>query len=181
MAVTTTESRLGDHLFADREARIYAILDGASVPNLPKVLWKMKPERVCLVKGELTPEEAAVAPYLVALPPDSAFTSWVLGTGWGRHWGIFAIATPGTDLRAARDHFRRFLEVRLPDGSVANFRWYDPRVLAVYLPTCNETELDFVFGPIECFVAEDADPGTALDFRRGDGEVRIDRIGLGEV
>jgi hypothetical protein len=181
MAGAATESRLHDHLFADREARVLAILDGASVPNLPKVLWKMKPERVCLVKGELTDDEASVAPYLVALDPRAAFTTWVLGSGWGRHWGIFAIAPKGIDLRAARDHFRRFLEVRLPNGTIANFRWYDPRVIAVYLPTCNEKELDFVFGPIECFVAEDAESGTALDFRRGDGEVRIDRIDLGEV
>jgi len=181
VAGPATDSRLRDRLFADPGTRVYAILDGASVPNLPKALWKMKPEHVCLVKGELTPEEAAVAPYLVALPPDAPITTWILEAGWGKHWGVFAVAGAATDLRAARDHFRRFLEVRLPDGTIANFRYYDPRVLTVYLPTCNAKELDYVFGPIEGFVAEDAEPRVAIEFRRNGGEVRTDRFDIGEV
>ena len=70
---------LFDQLFADSSAGVFAILGGASVPNLPRVLWEQKPDRVCLIKGELSFEEQAVAPWLVKLEPGSATTDWILG------------------------------------------------------------------------------------------------------
>lgn len=36
------------------------------------------------------------------------------------------------------------------------FRFYDPRVLRLYLPTCTSTELEQVFGPVGTFFTEDA-------------------------
>ena len=71
--------------------------------------------------------------------------------------------------------------VRLPDGRVVNFRFYDPRVFRVYLPTCNEAEAEFVFGPFESFFLEDEDPGHGLWFRRAGDGVRVDRTSIGEA
>jgi hypothetical protein len=51
------------------------------------------------------------------------------------------------------------------------FRYYDPRVLRAYLPTCSIGELRTVFGPIECFWMEDKSPGTALEFRLDQGRL----------
>src|SRR5439155_1286760 len=44
------------------------------------------------------------------------------------------------------------------------FRFYDPRVLRIYLPTCNAAEQQFVFGPVLRFLCEEAEPSTLLDF-----------------
>ena len=55
------------------------------------------------------------------------------------------------------------------------FRWYDPRVLRAYLPTCNTEELRTVFGNVNAFVVEGADPGTALQFAF-DGQSLIESV-----
>jgi len=80
------------HLFAIPETTVYAILDGASVPRLPQTLEQMGVESECLFRGELDPELALVAPYLVTVQPGHPFTEWLLQEGWGQHWGVFAIS-----------------------------------------------------------------------------------------
>jgi len=67
----------------------FAILDGASAPGLLKQLYEHEPEYCCLYRGELEPDLAQVAPYLVKLVKDHPFTYWLLGKGWGDSWGIF--------------------------------------------------------------------------------------------
>src|SRR6266481_5806289 len=95
------------------ETPVFAVLDGASIPDLVKSLYEHEPEFCCLYRGELQPDMASVAPYLVRLEPDDEFSQLVLREGWGAHWGIFLIS-PGT-LRALRDHFREFHTVELPE------------------------------------------------------------------
>ena len=145
---------LSTHLFPeDGELQTYAVLDGASVPDLLDRLYGDEPpEFVCLYRGELEPDLAEVAPYLVHLKPKSPFTEWLLGNCWGNHWGIFAMSTE--DIDVIRRHFRNFLFVQTPKGESVYFRYYDPRVLTVYLPTANADELDTVFGPILTYVCE---------------------------
>ena len=170
---------LRDHLFPEADTTAYALLDGASVPDLRDHLWEHEPEHACLYSGDLEPDMAEVAPYVVRLEPEADFTAWVLGQGWGRHWGIFALAGPDTDLRDMRRHFREFTMVRGPDGELLYFRYYDPRVLRVYLPLCNEEEMRSIFGPARCFLLEDEDPNVLLRFTPGKAqpgreEIRLD-------
>ena len=44
------------------------------------------------------------------------------------------------------------------------FRYYDPRVLRVFLPTSNTEELTAIFGPVSCFLVESEDPGRCIEF-----------------
>lgn len=155
-------SVLREQLFAIPDAKVYAVLDGASTPNLPQMLRQWTVESVCLLRGELDPELARAAPYLAAMPPDSPFTDWVLNEGWGKHWGIFAISN--AKFRTLRQHFRSFLMVYTPDRKPVFFRYYDPRVLRTYLPTCNARELRTVFGPVLRYIAEDQDAAVLLKF-----------------
>jgi hypothetical protein len=156
-----------DYLFAEGDANVYAILDGASVDELLDRLYRFKPEHVCLYRGELAPDLVHVAPYLVRLEAKSAFTDWILERGWGNHWGIFAVAPP--DLRTMRQHFRRFLTVHDSQGSSMLFRYYDPRVLLTYLPTCSPQELGEVFGPVLNYVVEGEEPTELLRFQVAGG------------
>ncbi len=65
------------------------------------------------------------------------------------HWGILLRST--APLAAVRQHLRRFLVVGTHDGGELYFRFYDPRVLSVFLPTCSAEQLDIFFGPIEAY------------------------------
>jgi hypothetical protein len=174
MASETTIQLVSNHLFADEEAKVYAVLDGASVKDLLARFDEHQPERVCLYRGELAPDMAVVAPYLVRLEDETEFADWVIGKGWGAHWGVFAVAH--ADLDAMRRHLRRLLTVYSPEGKPMLFRYYDPRVLRTFLPTCNADELGKLFGPVASFVCEDADAGAALRFRLVAGELKTEKL-----
>ena len=171
--MATIAQLLEQYLFSEEEDNAYVILDGASVPELLTSLDRYQPEYECLYRGELEPDMAEVAPYLIRLEPDSDFTDWVLDEGWGKHWGIFAVTD--ADLRAMRRHFRAFLIVHDADGNPLYFRYYDPRVLRLYLPTCSTEEMATVFGPVLFYLLEDEDPNTVLRFRLESGELRQEK------
>jgi hypothetical protein len=168
---------LQEYIFADvqKGEAVYSVLDGASIPDLLDHLYgEIRPEFECLYRGELEPDIAEVAPYLVLLTRDSEFSSWLLAKGWGEHWGMFAIAA--ADFPAMHRQFRKFLTVHDPDGKPLLFRYYDPRVLRAYLPTCNEAELKNLFGPIRCFVVEGEDSKTAVRFHYEAGGLHTETL-----
>lgn len=167
------------YLFSQPETNVYAVLDGASVPGLLQVLWEHQPENICLYRGELEPDMAAVAPYLVKLEYDHPFTNLICEQGWGKHWGIFVTTPVEINLRDLRNHFRRFLMVYDPDGKLIYFRYYDPRVLRIYLPTCNGEELGLVFGPAGSYIVEAEAPSVLLRFSSDGRTVRTEEVQLG--
>jgi len=179
MIVEEIVESVGEHLFSDEDANVFAVLDGASVPGLLDKLYGLAPNFCCLFKGDLTPDMAEVAPYLVQLEPGSEFTSWVIGQGWGNHWGIFAATD--LNLRATARHFRKFLIVYDVSGRPLRFRYYDPRVLRAYLPTCNAEELATVFGPVASFLLEGAGLETALRFQMAAGSLGQKEIPVGRA
>jgi len=169
---------LVEYLSSQPETNLYAVLDGASVPELPQMLWEHESKNVCLYRGELEPDIAEVAPYLVKLEYDHPFTKLVCEQGWGKHWGIFVITPAEINLRDLRQHFRKFLMVYDPDGKLIYFRYYDPRVLRVYLPTCNAEDIKIVFGPINCYMLEDEDPSALLRLSSDGGKILTEKVPL---
>ncbi|PZN70089.1 MAG: DUF4123 domain-containing protein [Candidatus Methylumidiphilus alinenensis] len=153
-------------LFADPGSNAYAVLDGASNPALLGRLHADQPEFVCLYRGELAPDVAKCAPYLVRLEQGKPFALWVIANCLGKHWGIFALSR--ADLRGLRQHFRKFNMVYDPEGNrPLLFRYYDPRVLRIFLPSCNKKQQAEFYGPVDAFFAEAED---------GKGHLRFDRI-----
>jgi hypothetical protein len=150
---------------SETQQQIYAVLDGASIPNLLSLLSEHRLPNVCLLAGELDPELAQAAPYLAQLDAQSPFAQLFLTQGLGKHWGILAVST--ADLRTLRMHFRKFLSVWDPDGKPLFFRYYDPRVLCIFLPTCNSGELRTLFGPVTAYYAEAETAGKLLRFTLG--------------
>ncbi len=161
---------VSERLFTERAANVYAIVDGASAPDLLQTLATYQPDYECLYRGELKPDLAHAAPYLVCLEPDSEFTNWVVGKGWGKHWGIFVAADD--NLHAMRRHFRKFLIVYDAGNKPMYFRYYDPRVLRLYLPTCNAEELKTLFGPVMYYVLEDETSANVLRFEFASGALQ---------
>ncbi|RMG17056.1 MAG: DUF4123 domain-containing protein [Planctomycetota bacterium] len=153
--------------------RLYALLDGARHPDVYLEVRGAANEALCLYSGKLSQELEAAAPWLVALEPADPFCDFLARAGYGESWGVFLLS--GASLKELRKHFRRFLLVQREDGSQRYFRYYDPRVLRVYLPTCTSEELDFVFGPVDRFFVEGRQPGDdVLVFSREGGGLRCD-------
>ena len=169
------------YLFSQPATNVYAVLDGASVEQLPQLLWEHEPENICLYRGELEPDIAAVAPYLVKLEYDHPFTKLVCEEGWGNHWGIFAVTPAEVDIRTLRQHFRKFLMVYDPDGKLIYFRYYDPRVLRAYLPTCNAEDINIVFGPIGSYVLEDEDSSILQRFTSDGKKVSTEKVNITQL
>lgn len=163
-------------LFPEDGENTYAVIDGASCEELLDKIGEFSPEYFCLYAGEIEPDVAEVAPYLVALKAGHPFTEWFLANGLGRHWGIFARSP--ADLRTLRRHFRGFLMVRDPEGKQLYFRYYDPRVLRVYLPTCNPEETRYIFGPVMTLLTEGEDATVAISWKHEAGTINSTRVSV---
>lgn len=166
-----------DHLWAPPSpgaprTEVYAILDAARSPRIHPWIQRRTLDRACLFAGKLEPELAAAAPYLVHLYRREPFTRELVETAWGDAWGIFVVSP--ASLEELRVHFRRFLRVKDEQGRRLLFRYYDPRVLRTYLPTCNEHELATVFGPVQRLCAESEDGGALLHYRRAHPGLAVD-------
>jgi hypothetical protein len=141
---------------------LFAILDAA---RDQKVLVSL---RIChqhyqsLYEGPKGEELAEFAPYLAELPSNSALIETLVREGWGKSWGIFL--TSASSFKEVRRHFRHFLLVQVEDGRELYFRFYDPRVLRIFLPTCNAEETATFFGPVGQFLVEAQDAETLLRF-----------------
>jgi len=142
----------------------YGVLDGARNPRIHRLVGASGKMYRPLYDGELSPGMRQVSPYIVELDPRHAFTRSLLDQAWGNSWGVFVAAPMSLDV--VRRHLRRLLRVTDERGKNLLFRFYDPRVLRVYLPTCTTSELETFFGPLVRFVAEDADEQVALTFER---------------
>jgi hypothetical protein len=147
-------------LWAAREgAHVFAILDAARDKRIYSLLLGLKSGFCCLYRGEMAQRLAHVAPYLVELDQGSAFTREIIGSGWGDSWGIYLNAP--ASLRELRKHFRQFLTVYDESANSLYFRYYDPRVLRAFLPTCDVNQLTALFGPVTSYFVE-ADEGVFL-------------------
>jgi hypothetical protein len=144
---------------------LYALLDASREPSVLKVILESKEEHQSLYEGPQGAQLAHFAPYLIRVPQQSPLLDTLVHQGWSKNWGVFL--TCDKPLKDLRIHFRHFLIVKLPDGTQVYFRYYDPRVLRLFLPTCFPEESTQFFGPVKQFLIEAEDPKLALHFTRG--------------
>jgi len=154
---------------------VWAILDCARDDRLHDSLRDSRLDYRCLFGGRLPHDVEVVAPHLLELQPDFTFTPKLIEMGWGQSWGVFVRIDDPSNLR---HHLRGLLRVRDEAGRVLLFRYYDPRVLRVYLPTCRTDELRAVFGPIGSFLVEGEDGASLIEFEFDGEELRERRIAL---
>lgn len=157
-------------LYSD-QTRLYCVLDGVMVPDLPNRLHKAQVPNHCLVQGELTPEMVYAAPYLAFLSPDSKFADWVLTESPGKHWGIFLHTR--RSMNEMRRHFTALLQVYDERGNPIKFRFYDPRVIGKFLPTCNGGELKTLFGDVDAFFTESDEGDKIVRYQIENGALKV--------
>ncbi len=148
-----------------RRPYLYAILDAARDERIYPGLRRLAAteEILCLYQGRGAAELATVAPYLVCLGTGNRVFDWLWEQGWGESWGIFHWSQVSP--RTLREHFRRLTVVQTENGQRLLFRFYDPRVLRVFLPTCDQAQLHDMFGPIHAFMVEGDDGRSVISFR----------------
>lgn len=158
---------------------LFTLLDSARIGVDIIRAKELNPDHDSLYRG--TPEQslAYVAPYLFPFDPQSEFAIWYMQNGWGNSWGLLVYSE--IDLKALVKHFRHFLKVKKEDGEQLYFRFYDPRVLRVFLPTCDERQLRDFFGSVDYFICEDEDPANGLVFSLHKGELKVDVIKKDEI
>jgi len=114
----------------------YAILDAAKVVNFVEMLEASGLEHRCLFKGEAAQEMRDVAPYVVRLEEGVDFTRnlfshdpeqevpWFM---WDREPGIYIRSRGALD--EMWKHFRKFTKVKIADGTMQYFRFWEASVV----------------------------------------------------
>ena len=153
----------------------WMIVDAARDRRIYPLILSCHLDHACLYTGAPRTLEM-VAPYLLRLDHGYRDTYKFLEQGWGNSWGV--ILRCDTRLERLRTHLRRLLTVRDPGGKRLLFRYYDPRVLRLYLPTCLEPELREMFGPIQYFWCESERPDDMLEFQFQGGRLQQQKLPL---
>lgn len=156
------------HLFSNY-TQLYCVLDGVMVPELPDRLYRGLVPNYCLLTGDLPADAVHAAPYLVYLSPDSKFADWVMQEAIGKHWGVF-VQSPRSMLEMRR-HFRALMQAYDEAGRPIKFRFYDPRVLSKFLPTCNGGELRTLFGEVQAFYTENESGDALVRYKVDNGKL----------
>lgn len=155
---------------------LYAILDGARDPLIYSTVTNSYNEYFSLYKGNVPLEMAKVAPYIIRLTHESRFTDQLIQKAWGNAWGMFFTSTD--DIENLRKHFRKFVKALDDRERPFYFRFYDPRVLNVFLKTCNEKELKKFFGNVARFSIEGDDSNSLNEYSLEQGKLVHEDINI---
>jgi pSer/pThr/pTyr-binding forkhead associated (FHA) protein len=132
--------------------KLYAVVDPAREERILVLLRESVDRNQSLYDGVEGLAMSEVAPYLVEIAPNSTLLARLIMEGWTKRWGIYVVSDDS--FTEVRRHFRRILMVEDENGQALYFRFYDPRVLAAFLPTCTEQQRGAIFGYIESFLIE---------------------------
>lgn len=158
---------------------LYAVVDGAQNLDLAFAAKRAGYDPISLFVGERAAQLGQVAPYFFPVPRGAPyFEEWTAALG--SHAGVL-VDSPA-DPRVLFTHLRSVFVVQDETGQEYFFRYYDPRVLRKYLPTCTEAELVEFFGPARAWICEDEAATGYLAFTRtAAGQLRQDKLGMIEV
>lgn len=172
---STPEERLLD-ILRGRPVTLFAVLDAAREPRVPALLAASGEPHQSLYEGAKGDELADVAPYLVQLSKESPLLETLARDGWGRSWGVFIESDQ--PFKEVRRQLRRFLMVESEDGRELYFRFYDPRVLRVFLDACSPREAVEFLGPVGAYLVESEDGASLLRYGKEPQGVRQEPIAL---
>lgn len=149
---------------------VWAVLDCARDSRIYLALLASRLEFRCLYAGRLPRELEMVAPQLVELHPGHRLTLQLLEEGWAQAWGILLRTREPDNLR---HHLRKLLTVQDTLGRRLLFRFYDPRVLRSFLPSCSPEQLAQFFGAVDSFWMESGDGSQLLRMSRQRGLLQV--------
>lgn len=158
--------------------RLYAIIDACQAPELVDLAGSKfgQPTRM-LFKGAATcfKEVESFAPFFIPVDLETDFLEhW--SACWGKNAGILIVSS--AEPRGIYRHLRKIFVVQDEEGQEYFFRFYDPRVLRVYLPTCASEQTTEFFGPLIYIFLEGENLETLVTYSHTLGQLNssIDEI-----
>jgi hypothetical protein len=145
-----------------RDEHLHAVLDATRSPRVRELTSASLDQARSLYEGAQGEAMADIAPWLVRFAPGSPLIERLVTEGWGARWGVFL--TSAQPFKELRRHLRRFLVVTDEEsGASLYFRFYDPEVLRVFLPTCAARQAEELWGDVDAFLFEGE--GSGLERR----------------
>ena len=135
-----------------RDARLYAIVDGASDIELAMTARLLGRRLFTLFEGDMAIHVAHAGPILIPLEaePLAFLEKWV--EALGKNAGV--LLQTSAELPALFAQLRHIFVVKDEEGQEYFLRFYDPRVLRGFLPTCTPDERAEFFGPVTRWIVE---------------------------
>jgi hypothetical protein len=142
-----------DQILDRAKEPLFALLDAAKdngqQNSVLRLVSEAGSEAMSLYSGRRAERLASAAPYLVRITgriPRFIYDFWQKTSGI-----VFASTSPLGELRA---HFKRLLIVETEARDTVYFRFYEPRVLRILLPSCTPAQARRFFGPVAWFLVE---------------------------
>ncbi|WP_158442387.1 DUF4123 domain-containing protein [Paracoccus aminophilus] len=150
----------------------FAVLDAASLPNLPELLSVSDQQFDCLFRGKARSDLANVAPWILRLDPTSRFTQrlWIQGTAPWQLGGKFRglLLSSDDSIGQVTQHFRRLTRIRRADADEwMFFRFYNPHTIAAIAPHLTRQEAASILGS---YVIAGVDGLASATFRAKEAE-----------
>ena len=161
-APTTLGLRRAIETRVRQNERMYGVVDAARALKLAYAARERDDATTShgtLLTGPLGKYLDHVAPHLVEIDPASDYLdSW--SDALGSSAGILFLAE--AESPAVFAHLRKLFVVTDEDGAEYSFRYYDPRVLRLFLTSCDVAQAEEFFGPMRLVLVEAEQPATML-------------------
>ncbi len=158
------------------DVTLYAFVDAARDLGLVQIIeYFLKYETDILFQGENAEFTAHVSPHLFPVPKDSEFLD-LWSERRGTSAGILMVSDVETE--DLLDHLQNIFHVTDENDDEYLFRYYDPRVIRPYLPTCSNDQLKAFFGPVRAFLVESEKPDEILVYTLETGTLSVENFSL---
>lgn len=135
---------------------LWAVIDAARSRRALQLAEESVDAHASLYQGDRGRGLDDAAPYLVRLAADSGLYGRLLEEGWGDAWGIFVASRAKPKM--VRRSMRRLLMVETEhERERLYFRFYDPRVLAKFLPLATPRQRSELLAEVDGIYFEDED------------------------
>jgi len=164
----------------------YALIDAAKATELTTQLFIYIPEHRNLFEGKEALELEEVAPYIVKLYHNDAFSQWVIEEVYGENAAIFVQSIQDIDTLAS--HFRKYLHVsrQIPHPDTGEpviqegvLAFYDPRVLPIWLEKITPEKKQAFLSPCMNIYYEDIEIKTLLHCYDATGKAKTITLNKG--
>ena len=161
-AATQVAAALNGLVAATSAKKLFGIVDGARCVELAyEAQIQFGAKMYSLFAPEVQAPLWNVAPYLVTIDSASGYLH-----NWARRWGENAgvLVLTDADDEPLYQHLREIFVVRDDQKQEFFFRYYDPRVLRTFVPTCTPAQLREFFGPLQTILAESEDGAAVVSY-----------------
>jgi hypothetical protein len=163
---------ISERMMLERGRKWCAVIDSASDPDLPALLWAFQEDAEIwpLFMNTMMHEISLKGPVFVVFQPGENIAEWLLTSAETSPVGVLYSVAEGKE-NDLFEHLQNLLETPLPDGGTGLFRFFDPRVLHALTCFPDKRWACLAVGPAVCLHAWELGRAEALELREGTPEI----------